>query len=414
MNHDAALKQPLSNNLPNLSGLPVMVRFFVTRLHKAGTSTLNLKLSNGELIQLGQPRDNLTVGAPTLEIINYRAFFRASISGMMGWAEGYMAGDWTTPNLIQLTEWAATNERALKQAFKGSFLSKIANNFWHWSRNNSLAGSRRNIAYHYDLGNNFYQLWLDETMTYSSALFETPSLTLAQAQEAKYQKILALSDISPTHRLLEVGCGWGGLADIAAQTPGLQYRGITLSKEQLVWAKERVAHYDQSQRINLEYCDYRNIEGQYDRIISIEMFEAVGEEHWDEYFQMLNDTLTPGGNAVLQIICIAEERFEHYRTHADFIQRYIFPGGMLPSVSKIESLSRKHRLSLDETVSFGQDYATTLKLWRENFTNAWPQIANMGYDERFRKMWEYYLAYCESGFRHKALDVLLFKINKPV
>jgi cyclopropane-fatty-acyl-phospholipid synthase len=413
MNHNAALKQPICNNLPNLSGLPLMVRFFVARLHKAGTSTLNLKLSNGELVQLGQHRDNLSVDIPTLEIINHRAFLRAYVSGMMGWAEGYMAGDWTTPNLIQLTEWAAANEQALKQAFKGSFISTIANNLWHWSRNNSLAGSRRNIAYHYDLGNDFYQLWLDETMTYSSALFETPNRTLAQAQEAKYQKILSLSDISPTDRLLEVGCGWGGLADIAAQTPGLHYRGITLSKEQLVWAKERVAHYDQPHRVNLEYCDYRDIEGQYDRIISIEMFEAVGEEHWDQYFQMLNNSLTPGGNAVLQIICIAEERFEHYRTHADFIQRYIFPGGMLPSASKIESLSRKHHLSLGETVRFGQDYATTLKQWRENFTNAWPQIANMGYDERFRKMWEYYLAYCESGFRHQALDVLLFKINKP-
>jgi cyclopropane-fatty-acyl-phospholipid synthase len=388
------------------------------QLDAAGVSAIRIRFGSGPTFTAGHHEAGVVV--PHLHVRRLpHTLWRSWANGLLGWAEAFMAGDWDSDELVQLTDWGLHNESRLNAAFTGTRISQWLNRLWHRMHANSKRGSRRNIAYHYDLGNDFYRQWLDPSMTYSAACFSDPEQgdpeqSLEAAQRAKYQRIFTLAEIEAGHRVLEIGCGWGGFAELVAQRGQIDLDGVTLSGEQLHWARQRIAASGGAERVQLHFCDYRDIQGRYDRIVSIEMFEAVGEEHWQNYFEVLQRCLKPGGVAVLQIICIEPARFESYRTQTDFIQRYVFPGGMLPTTHHIAQLSRANGLELEEEHSFGQDYARTLATWRDNFTAAWPQIEPLGYDQHFRRLWEYYLAYCESGFRYKSIDVCHFKIRKPV
>ena len=282
----------------------------------------------------------------------------------------------------------------------------------HRVRANTRRGSRRNIAAHYDLGNEFYSRWLDRSMTYSSALFSAPDQSLEDAQQAKIDRAIALMDIRGGERVLEIGCGWGGMAERLIARHGCTVTGLTLSAEQLAYARQRLESQGLGARADLRLQDYRDVNEQFDRIVSIEMLEAVGESYWPAYFAALRNCLVPGGTAVLQGITIEEQRFEAYRKTPDFIQRYIFPGGMLPTISAMQREIERAGLALVSLETFGLSYARTLNAWQQRFQRAWPDIQQFGFGPRFKQMWEYYLAYCEAGFRRGAVDVGLYRIKR--
>jgi len=316
-----------------------------------------------------------------------------------------MSGDCDCPDLAALVELATVNDAALSRVLQGKLLYKAARRLWHVLRRNSRRGSRRNIAHHYDLGNAFYARWLDPTMTYSAAVYERANDDLATAQLRKYERICRLLDLRPGMQVLEIGCGWGGFAEHAARNFGVEVTGITLSRAQHDYARERAERAGLADRIKIKLQDYRDVIGRFDRIASIEMFEAVGEAYWPVYFDRVRALLAEGGRAALQIITIADSRFEAYRRNPDFIQKYIFPGGMLPSPTVLKQLVQRAGLAWREDAGFALDYAHTLTRWRERFLASWPDIQSLGFDERFRRMWDYYLCYCASGFRHGAIDV---------
>jgi len=283
----------------------------------------------------------------------------------------------------------------------------------HKLRANTRTGSRRNIAAHYDLGNSFYAQWLDPSMTYSAACFETGEEELTTAQTNKFDSLAAILDLQPSDHVLEIGCGWGAFAIHIASRYGCRVTALTVSPSQAEWAREKVAEAGLSDRIEIRLQDYRDVTGQFDKIASIEMFEAVGEEYWPVFFESLSARLRPGGLAGLQVITIEDQRFESYRRNPDFIQMRIFPGGMLPSVGAFTQAASAVGLTLDHARMFGADYAETLKRWRESFEAAWPEIVPLGFDERFRRLWRYYLCYCEAGFRAQTISVGQFRL-KPV
>ena len=291
-------------------------------------------------------------------------------------------------------------------------LTHWLNRVIHLLRPNTRKGAKRNIHAHYDLGNEFYALWLDTTMTYSSALFSDSQKSLRDAQNDKYRALAASTDIRPGDHVLEIGCGWGGFAEFAARELDCKVTGITISNEQLTFAKNRIAKAGLEDKVDLRFCDYRDLDSKYDRVVSIEMFEAVGESYWPTYFSKLHDCLKPGGRAGLQIITIAKERFEAYRKKTDFIQRYIFPGGMLPSPERLDTEFAAADLQLLAREDFAADYARTLAEWRLRFLDVWPEVQALGFDTRFRNMWEYYLAYCEAGFATNSIDVSHFTLTR--
>jgi cyclopropane-fatty-acyl-phospholipid synthase len=348
----------------------------------------------------------------TLSIRRPRAIRRLLSGGDVGFAESYMDGDWESPDLAALIELAAQNEHAMADATRGLGMMRAWHRLQHLMRPNSRRGSRRNIAEHYDLGNDFYRLWLDPTMTYSSAIFSDPQAALSDAQMAKYRRMADSLELKPGHKVLEIGCGWGGFAEFAAGTYGCQVTGITLSQEQQKFARERVAKAGLADKVEIELVDYRDVDGSFDRIASIEMFEAVGEAHWPVFFEKVRNLLSPGGLAALQVILIEEARFDLYRRGADFIQRYVFPGGMLPSQTAFNRAAESARLKIDEAYHFGLDYARTLAIWQKDFQQAWPRVAALGFDAKFKRLWEYYLAYCEGGFRAGSIDVAQFRLKR--
>jgi cyclopropane-fatty-acyl-phospholipid synthase len=330
---------------------------------------------------------------------------RIALRGHVGLGESYMAGDWDTPDLTALLHCFAANQHALVEVYDGSLLHRLASLFRHRRRANTRAGSRRNIEAHYDLGNDFYRLWLDASMTYSSAIYEREADTLEQAQANKYIRLLERLDAEPGQHVLEVGCGWGSFARTAA-TAGLKVTGLTLSREQLAWAEAAVAGTPLAERLTFRLQDYRDVTERFDHIVSIEMFEAVGEAYWPAYMAMLKRCLNPGGRAALQIITIADSEFDGYKASPDFIQRYIFPGGMLPTVGRFDDAAAEAGLRVVERSFHGLDYARTLAEWRERFDAELPAVRALGYDERFIRMWRYYLCYCEAGFRDERIDVM--------
>lgn len=325
--------------------------------------------------------------------------------GDIGLAEAWIAGRADSPDLMQLLLLGALNEQAIEQAIHGRWWATLAYRLRHWLRPNSRRGSRKNIHAHYDLGNDFYRLWLDQGMTYSAALFEGDNgRDLADAQAAKYARILRALDARPGQHILEVGCGWGGFAEQAARA-GCRVTGITISPAQLEYAQQRIAIAGLQDRVDLKLLDYRDLDGQFDHVVSIEMFEAVGENYWPGYFAMLRDRLRPGGRAVVQSITIADAKFERYRSGTDFIQQYIFPGGMLPSPRRFREVAANQGLAVVEMHDFGPDYAETLRRWHERFNSVAAEVQAQGFDQRFMRTWRFYLAYCEAGFRAQATGV---------
>jgi cyclopropane-fatty-acyl-phospholipid synthase len=339
-----------------------------------------------------------------MQVRDMAVFEQVLAKGDIGLAEAYLDGHWDSPNLTALLRLLADNREALKRAVYGSWRSLLVARMRHWLNRNSKAGSKRNIMAHYDLGNDFYRLWLDPGMTYSSALYSAPDKGLEQAQQAKYGRMLDRLGAREGQRVLEIGCGWGGMAE-AAVARGLALTGVTLSPEQLRWAKARVPQAD------LRLQDYRDLHERFDHVVSIEMFEAVGERWWPTYFRKVADSLKPGGKVMLQTITIRDDLFEAYRKGTDFIQQYVFPGGMLPSSQAFHAAAARQGLVVTDEHAFGTDYARTLAEWREAFEREWPAIAAQGFDEHFRRLWRFYLAYCEAGFLAGNVNVVQFELS---
>ncbi|GAA0624388.1 cyclopropane-fatty-acyl-phospholipid synthase family protein [Brevundimonas kwangchunensis] len=351
--------------------------------------------------------------AAVLDIRDYRFAARVLANGDIGFAEGYMAGEWETPQLATLLEVLAQNYDHIRRLFDGNPVMGVVNWISHRLNRNSRKGSRKNIHAHYDLGNAFYATWLDPSMTYSSARFTAASQSLEAAQREKYASLARITDLKPDHSVLEIGCGWGGFAEFAAKEVGARVTGITISQEQYDFARQRIFNAGLTERVSIELVDYRDVEGRFDRVASIEMFEAVGQEYWPAYFGKIHDVLEPDGRAGLQIITIEDALFEEYNRRTDFIQKYVFPGGMLPSEPRLEPVVAAAGLGKVGVERFGLDYAETLKLWDERFQTAWPRIeANTTFDERFRRLWRFYLAYCEAGFRSRRIDVIQLGLAK--
>lgn len=340
-------------------------------------------------------------------------FGRLIRDGELGFAEAYMDGWWDSPDLQGLLDVALMNNDRVGRSFAGQFLVRAYERLRHWMNRNSKSGSAKNISHHYDLGNEFYGAWLDETMTYSSALFNSDAEPLAQGQINKYASIIDRMGAGENDHVLEVGCGWGGFAEYAAGVRGAKVTGITISKEQHDFAKARMQREGLNDKVDIVMRDYRDETGRYDGIASIEMFEAVGEKYWPGYFEMVKDRLKPGATASLQIITIADELFPTYSKSVDFIQKYIFPGGMLPSPTRLRAEVEKAGLDFTSSIEFGQSYSDTLRRWYDDFNGRWDDIQGLGFDDRFRRMWNFYLTSCAATFRAGTTDVTQVAIRRP-
>ncbi len=347
-----------------------------------------------------------------LQLNSLRALRRFAVGGSLGFAEAYLDGDWDSPDLPRLLELLVINEDAYAKHFYGRPWFRWLARARHLFRPNSKRGSRQNILAHYDLGNRFYQHWLDPSMTYSSARFEQPDASLETAQKAKYASLIEKLSLKPDHHLLEVGCGWGGFAEFAARDVGAKVTAITISDQQHAFASERIQAAGLNDKVEVRLQDYRDVDGRFDRIASIEMFEAVGEPYWPVYFDKLSSMLQPNGTIGLQIITIADRYYDTYRRSADFIQRHVFPGGMLPSPAVLQEQLQRAGLQKHSETNFGQDYARTLAAWNQRFQAAWPDLLHLGFDQRFKRLWQYYLAYCEVGFKAGWTDVCQLALRR--
>jgi cyclopropane-fatty-acyl-phospholipid synthase len=371
---------------------------------------LTVLLPNGETHQIDGPRPGVTA---VFNVHDYGFARRVLASGDIGFAEGYMAGEWDSPHLAVLLESVANNYDHIRGVVDGNVVMQVVNWFAHKRRRNSRRGSRKNIHAHYDLGNAFYGSWLDSSMTYSSARFSGAGVALEAAQREKYAALARLMDLRSGQSVLEIGCGWGGFAEFAAREVGARVTAVTISQEQFDFARQRIFTAGLAERADIQLIDYRDVQGRFDRVASIEMFEAVGQEYWPAYFDKIHDVLEPGGRAGLQIITIQDALFDDYNRRTDFIQKYIFPGGMLPSEDRLKPVIDRAGLGWDTVERFGQDYADTLHLWDERFQAAWGDIRRMGgFDERFRRLWRFYLAYCEAGFRSARTDVIQLALTR--
>lgn len=348
-----------------------------------------------------------------ITINDYRFARRVIVGGDIGFAEAWMAQEWETGDLPRLLVLLASNVERFRTVFEGGWLGKSLYWMRHLSRDNSRSGARRNILAHYDLGNRFYEAWLDPSMTYSSARFSAHVRDLETAQRAKYEALADQLDVQPGEHILEIGCGWGGFAEHVARARGARVTAITISDEQLAYASARIKRAGLSDRVDVRKQDYRDVEGRFDKVASIEMFEAVGEKYWPIYFAKIAEVLKPGGRAALQIITIKDELFAKYRRRADFIQHYVFPGGMLASLSRLKEETAKAGLAWRHVDAFGQSYAETLAEWARRFKAKWREISAMGFDERFKQLWLFYLGYCEAGFRTGRTDVVQVALAKP-
>lgn len=333
--------------------------------------------------------------------------------GTLGFAQSYIDGDVEVDDLTALFRYFLQN----RDVFDGggsSWYGRAAQDIaYHLSRHNSKEGSKKNISEHYDLGNDFYSEWLDPSMTYSSAYYSEADMTLEEAQRAKYRRVAEMAGVKPRGTVLEIGCGWGGFAETAARDFDAQVYGITLSAEQLKYANARLQRQGLDAKAKMHFEDYRDTQGQFDHVASIEMIEAVGEEHWPSYFKTVHDRLKPGGTAAIQAITIDERDFDDYRARPDFIQRFIFPGGMLLTKTAMQEQGKKVGLILENVDCFRLSYAKTLALWRERFLDRWAEIKKLGYSEQFRRKWVYYLCYCEAGFAEGSIDVGIYQYRRP-
>ena len=396
-------------NLP--ASCPAAARSVIKLLRKMQHGSLTLQWPDGSMQRFGQD------GLPhaTLVLHNWKPLSAALKSGDIGFAESFVAGDWSTPNLTELLRVLIKNRNAMDSVIFGSWAGRLLYRIKHLLRRNTRAGSQKNIHAHYDLGNRFYRLWLDETMNYSAALFHGDlNQPMAQAQHAKVRRALAMAEVQPGDRLLEIGCGWGALAEKASNEFAAQVTAVTLSTEQLAYAQERMARLGLTATADLRLQDYRDItDAPFDAICSIEMVEAVGRDYWPGYFATLARLLKPGGRACIQSIVIDDALFERYIGSTDFIQQYIFPGGCLPCPREFRAQAQAAGLEVVDEFAFGHDYGETLKRWRDAFLAQRAEVMQTGFDERFMHIWEFYLAYCEAAFMERNIDVVQYTLKKP-
>lgn len=380
----------------------------INRIFKKYLSDIGEKISNGKLTITLPNNESLEFFGKgdlksNLKLNSYMPILRTITSGHVGFAESYLKGEWTSSDLESLLEIMVTN---LPEAFSAkSKIHLMYNRIIHFFRENTKSRAKKNIQYHYDLGNDFYKLWLDKTMTYSSAIFKNEKESLAEAQENKYQLLIDSLDIKPHHKVLEIGCGWGGFAEYAAKKVGCTIKGITISPSQLKFATNRIKELNLDNKVSLELCDYRDLKGKYDRVVSIEMIEAVGEKYWRNYFKKIKDVLKKDGLAGIQVILINNKSYQKYSKSVDFIQKYVFPGGMLPSQEKLNENYVNAGLIEINSHSFGKSYAKTLTIWHKEFLNSLSSIKKLGFDTKLERIFKYYFSYCKAGFNSEKIDV---------
>ena len=399
--------------LTSTEGQDNLPRFFVQvfrMLRRMESGRLDIALPDGRVFRADAPKPGPVAH---VDIHDPEVFSRLVREGELGFSDAYLEGEWSTPDLRGFMDLVHLGTKTIYDDFTGKFLVRGYERLRFWLHRNNRAQAKKNISYHYDLGNEFYGLWLDDTMTYSSAIFESGQESLERAQTAKYASLVDEMGAKPGDHILEIGCGWGGFAEYAAKERGLRVTGLTISHEQLKFARERIEKSGFSDLVEFKLQDYRDERGQYDGIASIEMFEAVGQKYWPVYFDTVRDRLKPGAKATLQIITVADHRWDIYKNGVDFIQKYIFPGGMLPAPTVLKEQIGHSGLNVVRSKEFGKSYDLTLRRWYETFNAKWDQIAELGFDERFRRMWNYYLTACGAAFDTGNCDVTQITIAKP-
>lgn len=392
--------------LESVAGQKNLPRYFASAFGglcdiKAGR--LDIQIPDGRVFRISGTEPG---PAAVMEVRHPNLFSRVVRDGELGFAEAYMDEWWTTPDLQALLDLLLLSNDEIREDLPGMAFVRLYERLRHWLRSNSKLQAKKNISAHYDLGNDFYGLWLDDTMSYSSALFKTGQEDMETAQTQKYESMCDIIGVKEQHHILEIGCGWGGFAEHAAKTRGAKVTGLTISQEQHDFAKKRMFEAGLNDRVEIVMRDYRDETGKYDGIASIEMFEAVGEKYWPTYFSCVKNRLNSGAIAGLQIITVADHIFESYRKSVDFIQKYIFPGGMLPSMEALNRQTENSGLHVTELLNFGDSYSETLRRWHKDFEESWDQVQTLGFDERFRRMWNFYLASCAACFRGQTTDVI--------
>ena len=399
--------------IKTLEGQKDLPRYFATVFQLAGrmkNGRLDIALPDGRVFRIDGPNPGPVA---RIDVKNTDLFTRLVREGDIGFSDAYLDDWWSTPDLQAFMDVIHADNDDMYDEFPGMGIVRAFERLRHWMNNNSRRQAKKNISYHYDLGNEFYSLWLDDTMTYSSALFETGQEDLEKAQTQKYRSMVDQMGAKPGDHVLEIGCGWGGFAEYAAKERGLKVTGLTISKEQHDFAIERIAKAGLSDQVEIKLQDYRDETGSYDGIASIEMFEAVGEKYWPVYFNTVFERLKPGKNATLQIITVSDERFEIYRKSVDFIQKHIFPGGMLPSPSVLRDQAARANLNVKQSIEFAESYSQTLRRWHDVFNDRWNEVSLLGFDDRFRRMWNFYLTSCAAGFHTGSIDVTQITVTKP-
>jgi cyclopropane-fatty-acyl-phospholipid synthase len=389
--------------------LPRWFETFFSILQRLEAGAIEIGLPDGRVFAVSGKQPGPT---GRIDVANPEFFTRMAREGEIGFPEMFMEGWWSTPDLQALLDVLLLNNENVVHSFPGAALVRAYERLRHWLRSNTKRGARRNIAHHYDLGNEFYRLWLDDTMTYSSALFSGQGETLREAQQNKYASVCDRIGLKRDDHILEIGCGWGGFAEYVIRERGARITGLTLSREQHDFTRKRLFEAGLAERAEIVMRDYRDETGTYDGIASIEMFEAVGERYWPAYFQTVRDRLKPGRVATLQVITIADRLFGEYRRSSDFIRKYIFPGGMLPSPSALRRESAVAGLEFLGSIEFADSYSRTLRTWREEFNSHWEEISNLGFDQRFHCMWNFYLAVCAACFRAGTTDVTQIALRR--
>jgi len=391
-----------------MSLIKISEKIILNKLKKIEYGSLKLINYDGQVFHFGDLESELTAD---IKINNSRFYFNIILGGSSALGEAYMNKDFYSSNLTNLIELTARNIK-LVHSFSGSLrIQKIKNLIKNIFASNTKSKSLKYISKHYDLGNSFFSKWLDKSLTYSSAVYENPNDSLEQAQQNKYQKLIDLLEVKDGNKVLEIGCGWGGFSEYLAKNYNVAIDCITISQKQFEFTKNRIKDAGLNNKVNVMFLDYRDLKEKYDKIASIEMIEAVGEKYLDKYFETIKKSLNENGSAAIQGITIRDDLFERYKSSEDFIQKYIFPGGFLPSLSFMKSLIKKNNLGLLEVNSYSDDYAKTLAIWRENFLKVWSNIAPLGFDETFKRMWEFYLSYCEAGFKSKNIDLIQFSMS---
>ena len=391
----------------NFNPSKIAENFILNKLESIKGGSLNLKNYNQEIKFFGEPNG---IVKADIAVHNPKFYFNILKGGSTGLAECYVRDEFATSNLTSLIELTARNID-LTHRFSGILRIKFLKNlFKNIFASNTKSKSKEHISKHYDLGNEFFSIWLDKTLTYSSAIYEKPTDNLSNAQINKYNKLIDFIKPKPGDKVLEVGCGWGGFAEHLTKNYDVKLDCITISKKQLEFAKKRIFNAGLNEKVNIKFLDYRDVKGQYDSIASIEMIEAVGEKYLNKYFSMIKNNLKKGGIGAIQAIIIKDELFDQYRKSEDFIQKYIFPGGFLPSLQSIKEHTERSGLQLTAYNSYGIHYSNTLKKWRENFISSWSDISKQGFDQSFKKIWDFYFSYCEAGFKSKNIDLIQFSL----